>query len=109
MKYTRKDLERNYDIIESFCIKYRRELTAFGAFAAEDGGLMDHKEYIDFMDNLGINSFVGNYLMMLMQDEAIDLYKKVLDGADFYETFVNFYEPVIYGDLIDRVRRYLED
>ena len=107
MKFTKNDLNENYAIIAEFCKYYRNELTVFGAFIGEDAGLVNHKDYIEFLDSLSFDAFVGNYLTNLLVPDSIDLYKKVLnDGIDIWEAF----ESVDYFGfchIIKEVKKYL--
>lgn len=103
------DLRHNHEVIKEFCTRYRTELTVFGGFYGEwfDGNTINHKEYIEFMNDVSIDTFVGNYYFGLTNKVVIETYQKVLDGElDIYD-FLKTTAPYV-EEIIQQVKEYLE-
>ena len=75
----KEEMERRYSIISEFCEKYRKELTEYGGKAANEFELSDSQSYIDFMNEMSEDVFVGNYLVGLFNDTAIQDYEDILN------------------------------
>lgn len=102
------DLRHNHEVIKEFCTRYRAELTAFGGFYGEyvDSNIIDHEEYIKFMNSMSIDTFVGNYYFGLTNEGMIESYQKVLNGeVDIYE----YFEAVLpdFEEITQQVKEYL--
>lgn len=76
----KEEIERRYSIISEFCKKYRKELTEYGGKITNEFGFSDSQSYIDFMNEKSEDVFVGNYLVNLFNDTAIQEYEDVLNG-----------------------------
>lgn len=77
---SKEEMERRYSIISEFCEEYRKELTEYGGKIANEFGLSDSRSYMDFMYEIDEDVFVGNYLVNLFNDTAIQEYEDVLNG-----------------------------
>ena len=78
MNYT--EMKSNYEVIKSFCAQNRYGLTVTAGVLAESNYLADRHEFMQFMDDLTMNEFVGNYLTALFSDTAIEFYRQVNNG-----------------------------
>ncbi len=86
----RTDLEANYEVISQACKLYRKELTIYQA-AIIDRYLwldVDINDYIEFMNTLSLDTFIGNILCDLLVPANIDIYKKLLTNELTFEEFV---------------------
>ena len=78
------NLEKNYEIIREVCTKYRKEFTVFSAVnGSKYTSVVDLEEYINFMNQLPLDVFIGNYLGALYNEESINLYLRLLEIDDF--------------------------
>lgn len=85
----KEEMERRYSIISEFCKKYRKELTEYGGKAANEFGISDSQSYIDFMNEMSEDVFVGNYLVNLSNDTVIQGYEDVLNGKRSIEDLLD--------------------
>jgi hypothetical protein len=85
----RTDLEANYEVISQACKLYRKELTIYQAVIIDIHGLdIDINDYIEFMNTLSLDTFIGNMLCDLLVHASIDIYKKLLTNELTFEEFV---------------------
>lgn len=92
-----KDVESNYETIKKFCAKYRKELTVYGGILGEHIGLVSCDEYIEFMNSLSFDTFVGNYCSALLTNTCNIWYRPILKGENTFEEMI---ESSLYGDNI---------
>lgn len=103
--YTYKDMKQNYEIIKEFCHFYREELTVYAGVLAEQWGGTTYSEYVNFMNELSEEEFLGNYLCGLLTDEPKNEFKKILDGE---QTFVEYIGKVTNNDIVKDYCKKLE-
>lgn len=84
---SRNDLEANYKVISQVCKRYRKELTIYQA-AIIDGIDVDANDYIEFMNALSLDIFIGNMLCGLLNPVSMDIYKQLLTNELTFEEFV---------------------
>ena len=85
----KEEIKRRYSIISEFCRKYRKELTEYGGKIADKFSFSDSQSYMDFMNELSEDTFVGNYLVNLFNDASIQEYEDVLNGKRSLEDLFN--------------------
>ncbi len=84
---SRNDLEANYEVISQACKRYRKELTIYQA-AIIDEIDVDANDYIEFMNALSLDIFIGNMLCGLLNPVSMDIYKQLLTNELTFEEFV---------------------
>lgn len=93
-----RTIKENYETIRKLCERYRGELTVFSGVIGEYTGMCDYYEYVEFMNQLPFDVFVGNFLNCLLIDEHCESYEQILNGEKtFIEEIVG---DTIYGDKI---------
>ena len=81
MKYDYKKMKENYEVIRKVCEKYRNEFTAFcAAYGFEIGLFNECNDYISFMNELTFDEFVGNQMAGLLDENMINIYKRIISG-----------------------------
>lgn len=100
MNYT--EMKSNYEVIKSFCAQNRYGLTVTAGVLAESNYLADRHEFMQFMDDLTMNEFVGNYLTALFNDTAIESYRQVNNGK---LGFLDFVEMTVGKSVRDSVQK----
>lgn len=86
----RNDFEANYEVISQTCKRYRKELTIYQAAIIDDYPWLevDVNVFIEFMNTLSLDIFIGNMLCGLLIPASIDIYKKLLTNELTFEEFV---------------------
>ena len=100
MNYT--EMKSNYEVIKSFCAQNRYGLTVTAGILAESNYLADRHEFMQFMDDLTMNEFVGNYLTALFNDTVIEFYRQVNNGK---LGFLDFVEMTVGKSVRDSVQK----
>ena len=95
--YTYKDMEQNYEIIKEICHFYRKELTIYAGVLAERWCRITYSEYVNFMNGLSDEGFLGIYLGVLLTDVPKNEFKKILNGE---QTFVEYISKDTSDDII---------
>lgn len=106
----RKDLEANYEVISQVCKRYRKELTIYqGAIIDKHSYLgVDVNGYIEFMNTLSLDIFIGNMLSDLLNPVSIDVYKQLLTNELTFEEFVKKMADVYYVCDINKFHELME-
>ena len=100
MNYT--EMKSNHEVIKSFCAQNRYGLTVTAGILAESSYLADRHEFMQFMDDLTMDEFVGNYLTALLNDTAIEFYRQVNNGE---LGFLDFVEENLGKSVRDSVQK----
>lgn len=89
----RKDLEANYKVISQVCKMYRKEITIYQAVFIMDNipEYVGINDYIEFMNTLSLDTFIGNMLYGILNSENIDIFKQILANELTFEEFVEKY------------------
>lgn len=89
----RKDLEANYKVISQVCKMYRKELTIHQAVFIMDNipEYVGINDYIEFMNTLSLDAFIGNMLYEMLNSESMDILKQLLTNELTFEEFVEKY------------------
>ena len=87
---TIKDLKANYEVIRQVCERYRKELTIYQAAIIDECPLIDvdANDYIEFINALSLDIFIGNMLCGLLDSASMDIYKQLLSNELTFEEFV---------------------
>lgn len=99
LSFTIKDMESNYETIREFCAKYRKEITIYGGVLGEFNESVNCDEYIEFMNSLSFDVFVGSYLGGLLTNLCDVWCKPILKGDKTFEDMVESCS-LYYGDKI---------
>ena len=95
------NLEKNYEIIREVCTKYRKEMTVFSAVIGNKcSNIIDLEEYTNFMNQLSLDMFIGNYLCALYNEETINLYLRLLEINDFIVWTKEILSPEMAKEII---------
>lgn len=98
------NIERNHTVIKMVCTIYRKELTIYSSVIGKYYRGIDIEEYINFINDLSLDEFVGNYLIALYDDYTIKLYIRLLEIHDF----VRWVEELSIGSNIEKeIKKYL--
>lgn len=100
MNYT--EMKSNYEVIKTFCAQNRYGLTVTAGVLAESNYLADRHEYMQFMDDLTMNEFIGNYLTALFSVTAIEFYRQINNGE---LGFLDFVEKTVGKSVRDSVQK----
>lgn len=101
---TKEKLFKNRKVVKDFCEKYRKELTVYQALVCKKLYGMNPEDYIEFMNDLSMDEFIGNNLTALMQDTVINWFIETLAGRMTFEDIVT---DDISGMDIDEYRELL--
>lgn len=88
MLYNLKTMKEEHEIIKEFCIKFRTELTIAAGIIGEIIELVNYDDYVEFMNDLSDDEFVGNYLTALLNGISVTWYRPILDGEKMFEDFL---------------------
>ena len=99
-----QELQRRYELIKGVCQKYRKELTAISAVIGENfGENFDRESYIEFMNNLNDDTFTGNFLGAMTQDDAISIYEKILNGEMTWRDYIDLIVDLVSYEDVEKV------
>lgn len=82
------ELKERHDTIKDLCTKYRKEITEFQAWVCEIKDLCSSEDYKRLVDEWTLDEFIGNLMNGLFDYDAIQQYKKVLDGEQSIDDFI---------------------
>ena len=88
-------LKERHDTIKDFGTKYRKEVTEFQAWLCEIKGLCSSEDYKKLVDEWTLDEFIGNLMTGLLNYDAIQQYKKVLDGELSIDDFISESKSII--------------
>ena len=77
---TGKELYSNIEVIRKFAKMYRPELTIIGGVIGEENGVIKCDDYIEAMNKLSDDEFVGNYLSSALIPWVIDIYRESIQN-----------------------------
>jgi hypothetical protein len=95
---SKSEIEGRFEVVKEYCAKYRKELTVFGGVMFEEEGMMSCKDYIEFMNQLTFQEFVGNYCNSLLDDEIFSNVKLLNNGEVSFDDYVKANLPLFYDD-----------
>ena len=94
------ELKERHDTIKDLCTKYRKEITEFQAWVCEIKDLCSSEDYKRLVDEWTLDEFIGNLMNGLFNYDAIQQYKKVLDGEQSIDDFISESKNMIKDFLL---------
>ena len=94
------ELKERHDTIKDFGTKYRKEITEFQAWVCEIKDLCSSEDYKKLVDEWTLDEFIGNLMNGLFNHDAIQQYKKVLDGEQSIDDFISESKNIIKDFLL---------
>lgn len=94
------ELKERHDTIKDFGTKYRKEITEFQAWVCEIKDLCSSEDYKRLVDEWTLDEFIGNLMNGLFNHDAIQQYKKVLDGEQSIDDFISESKNIIKDFLL---------
>lgn len=94
------ELKERHDTIKDLCTKYRKEITEFQAWVCEIKDLCSSEDYKRLVDEWTLDEFIGNLMNGLFDYDAIQKYKKVLDGEQSIDDFISESKNMIKDFLL---------
>ena len=94
------ELKERHDTIKDFGTKYRKEITEFQAWVCEIKDLCSSEDYKKLVDEWTLDEFIGNLMNGLFNHDAIQQYKKVLDGEQSIDDFISDSKNIIKDFLL---------
>ena len=88
-------LKERHDTIKDLGKKYRKEVTEFQAWLCGIKGLCSSEDYKKLVDEWTLDEFIGNLMTGLLNYDAIQQYKKVLDGELSIDDFISESKSII--------------
>lgn len=105
MLYTLNELHERKEVIRKLTKKRRKELSVYGGVICDMAGLCSYDEYIEFMNSLTDDEFVGNYLILLMNEEGYSIWTKLIDDNVAFEDVIKSCNGEYF---MDEYRRRIE-
>lgn len=101
--YSKTEIDERFEIIKEYCKKFRKELTIYGAVLAEKNWMCSAHNYIEFMNSLSSEVFLGNYLTALFNITAIPMINDILENGfeDFVTTSFSNSEEKRFYELLN--------
>lgn len=88
MLYTLNELHERKEVIRELAKKRRKELTVYGGVICDMTGLCSYDDYIELINSLTDDEFVGNYFTLLMNKEGYDVWTKLIDDNVAFEDVI---------------------
>lgn len=89
MLYTLNELHERKEVIRELAKKRRMELTVYGGVMCDRTSLCSYDEYVEFMNSLTDDEFVGNYFTLLMNEAGYNIWTKLIDDNVPFEDVIN--------------------
>ena len=102
---TEKELYSNIKVIRKFAKMYRPELTIIGGVIGEESGLMKCDDYIEAVNKLSDDEFVGNYLISVMNPGAMDIYREFIQNGLQLDKLIWMYSTISRNEIIKRISK----
>ena len=100
--FTKDEMRNNINTIREFVSAYRPDLTVLGAVIGEQYGLFDDiNDYIEVMNEVSIEEFIGNYFGSTCIAGACEQYRAILNKEVKFSDWIES----LYGN--DVKQRYL--
>ena len=102
---TEKELYSNIEVVRKFTKMYRLELTIINGVIGEENGLMKCDDYIEAMNKLSDDEFVGNYLISVMNPGAIDIYRESIQNGLQLDKLIWMYSIISQNEIRERISK----
>ena len=102
---TGKELYSNIKVIRKFAKMYRPELTIIGGVIGEESGLMKCDDYIEAINKLSDDEFVGNYLSSALIPWAIDIYRESIQNDLQLDKLTWMHGTILQNKIRERISK----
>ena len=102
---TEKELYSNIEVVRKFAKMYRPELTIIGGVIGEENGLMKCDDYIEAINKLSDDEFVGNYLISVMNPGAMDIYRESIQNGLQLDKLIWLYSLISQNEIRERISK----
>ena len=102
---TVKELYSNIEVIRKFTKMYRPELTIIGGVIGEENGFIKCDDYIEAMNKLSDDEFVGNYLVAVSNPGAMDIYRESIQNGLQLDKLIWMYSTISRNEIIKRISK----
>ena len=102
---TEKELYSNIKVIRKFAKMYRPELTIIGGVIGEESGLMKCDDYIETINKLSDDEFVGNYLSAAINPGAMDIYKESIQNDLQLDKLIWMFDTISQNEIRKRISK----
>ena len=102
---TGKELYSNIEVIRKFTKMYRPELTIIGGVIGEENGVIKCDDYIEAMNKLSDDEFVGNYLTAALNPWAIDIYRESIQNGLQLDKLTWMYGIILQNKIKERISK----
>lgn len=102
---TGKELYSNFKVIRKFAKMYRPELTIIGGVIGEENGLINCDDYIEAMNKLSDDEFVGNYLTAAINPGAIDIYRESIQNDLQLNKLICVFSTTLQNEIRERISK----
>ena len=102
---TGKELYSNIKVVRKFAKMYRPELTIIGGVIGEENGLIKCDDYIEAMNKLSDDEFVGNYLTSVMNPGAIDIYRESIQNDLQLNKLIWMFDIISQNEIRKRISK----
>ena len=102
---TGKELYSNIKVIRKFAKMYRPELTIIGGVIGEENGLIKCDDYIEAMNKLSDDEFIGNYLSAVMNPGAMDIYRESIQNDLQLNKLICVFSTTLQNKIKERISK----
>ena len=102
---TGKELYSNIEVIRKFTKMYRPELTIINGVIGEENGVMICDDYIEAMNKLSDDEFVGNYLTAAINPGAIDIYRESIQNDLQLNKLICVFSTTLQNKIKERISK----
>ncbi len=100
---TEKELYSNIEVVRKFAKMYRPELTIIGGVIGEENGLMKCDDYIEAINKLSDDEFVGNYLTAVLNSEAMNIYRESIQNGLRLDKLIWMFSTISQNEIRKRI------
>ena len=102
---TGKELYSNIKVVRKFAKMYRPELTIIGGVIGEENGVIKCDDYIEAMNKLSDDEFVGNYLTAAINPGAIDIYRESIQNGLQLNKLICVFSTTLQNKIKERISK----
>ena len=102
---TGKELYSNIKVIRKFTKMYRPELTIINGVIGEENGVMICDDYIEAINKLSDDEFVGNYLSSVTNPEAMDIYRESIQNDLQLDKLIWMFDTISQNEIRERISK----
>ena len=102
---TGKELYSNIEVIRKFAKMYRPELTIIGGVIGEENRLIKCDDYIEAMNKLSDDEFVGLYLTAVMNPGVMDIYRESIQNDLQLDKLIWMFSTISQNEIRKRISK----